>query len=93
MVKLLNVCKNAIEKKEKLFAEFSIRNTDRVVGTIIGSEISKIYGEEGLPEDTIELKFNGSAGQSFGAFIPKGMTMYLEGDSNRLYRWLSRVAS
>ena len=47
---------------------------NRVVGTIVGSEVSKRYGEEGLPEDTITLRFTGSAGQSFGAFIPKGMT-------------------
>ncbi|MFP9216712.1 hypothetical protein, partial [Enterococcus faecalis] len=51
-------------------------------GTITGSEISKRYGEEGLPEDTIKLHFTGSAGQSFGAFVPKGMTLYLDGDSN-----------
>ena len=55
---------------------------NRVVGTIVGSEISKQYGEEGLPEDTITLRFTGSAGQSFGAFIPKGMSMYLTGDAN-----------
>ena len=48
-----------------------------MVGTIIGSEISKQYGEQGLPEDTIILRFTGSAGQSFGAFIPKGMSMYV----------------
>lgn len=59
-----------------------INNVDRVVGTIIGNEISKRYGEEGLPEDTIKLTFVGSAGQSFGAFVPKGMSLELEGDSN-----------
>ena len=54
---------------------FPITNVNRVVGTIVGSEVSKRYGEEGLPEDTITLRFTGSAGQSFGAFIPKGMTL------------------
>jgi glutamate synthase domain-containing protein 3 len=63
-------------------AELPIKNINRVVGTILGSEISKRYGEEALPEDTILLKFNGSAGQSFGAFVPKGISMTLEGDSN-----------
>ena len=53
-----------------------------MVGTIVGSEISKRYGEKGLPEDTITLRFTGSAGQSFGAFVPKGMSMYLTGDVN-----------
>jgi len=61
---------------------FPITNVNRVVGTIVGSEISKLYGEEGLPEDTITLRFNGSAGQSFGAFVPKGMTLDLTGDVN-----------
>ena len=53
-----------------------------MAGTITGSEVSKRYGEEGLPEDTITLRFTGSAGQSFGAFVPKGMSMYLTGDAN-----------
>ncbi|KIL45421.1 glutamate synthase large subunit [Jeotgalibacillus soli] len=63
-------------------ASFSITNVNRVVGTIVGSEVSKRYGEEGLPEDTITLRFTGSAGQSFGAFVPKGMSLYLTGDVN-----------
>lgn len=61
---------------------YSIQNTNRVTGTIVGSEISKLYGEEGLPDNTINLHFTGSAGQSFGAFIPKGMSLYLTGDAN-----------
>jgi glutamate synthase (ferredoxin) len=52
------------------------------VGTILGSELTRRYGPGGLPDDTIHLKFNGSAGQSFGAFVPKGMTLELEGDAN-----------
>ncbi len=79
---LLDICKPALENKERVEDSLPICNTDRVVGTIVGSEISKKYGAEGLPEDTIKLKFTGSAGQSFGAFVPKGMTLALEGDSN-----------
>ena len=68
--------------KHQVDVSFPITNINRVVGTIVGSEVSKRYGEEGLPEDTITLRFTGSAGQSFGAFIPKGMTLYLTGDAN-----------
>ena len=63
-------------------ATLPIHNVNRVVGTIVGSEITKKYGPAGLPEDTIELTFKGSAGQSFGAFVPHGMTLTLEGDAN-----------
>ncbi|MDE0196975.1 MAG: hypothetical protein OXK78_02205, partial [Caldilineaceae bacterium] len=59
-----------------------IHNTNRVVGTITGSEITRRFGPDGLPEDTIQLHFQGAAGQSFGAFIPRGMTLELEGDGN-----------
>ena len=76
------VCKPAIENGTAVKATFAIRNIDRVVGTITGSELTRKYGANGLPEDTIQLKFNGSAGQSFGAFLPKGMTLELEGDAN-----------
>ncbi|MFD1778127.1 glutamate synthase large subunit [Fredinandcohnia salidurans] len=79
---LLKVCKPALDMQQQVEAQFPIQNTDRAVGTIVGSEISKQYGREGLPEDTIRLTFKGSAGQSFGAFIPKGMTLALEGDAN-----------
>ncbi len=79
---LLRLCAPAIERKEKVMAVLPIRNVNRVVGTIVGSEITRRWGSEGLPEDTIEIHFSGSAGQSFGAFMPKGMTFYLEGDSN-----------
>ncbi|MEC9491090.1 MAG: glutamate synthase subunit alpha, partial [Halanaerobiales bacterium] len=58
------------------------KNTDRVVGTILGSEITKRHGAEGLPEDTIQLNFTGSAGQSFAAYLPQGVTFRLKGDSN-----------
>src|SRR5437899_7110729 len=79
---LLKLCEPAIERKEHVVAVLPIRNVNRVVGTIVGSEITRRWGPEGLPEDTVEVHFSGSAGQSFGAFMPKGMTFYLEGDSN-----------
>jgi glutamate synthase (ferredoxin) len=59
-----------------------IRNTNRAVGTRLGSEITREYGPAGLPADTIQITFRGSAGQSFGAFVPKGLTLILEGDTN-----------
>lgn len=82
MKKLRRMCKQALESKKSIRAKLKINNVDRVVGTITGSEISKRYGENGLPEDTIKLTFVGSAGQSFGAFVPQGMSLELEGDSN-----------
>ncbi|NOS68925.1 MAG: glutamate synthase large subunit [Verrucomicrobia bacterium] len=82
VTKILDICKPAIERGEKVKAELVIRNVNRVVGTITGSEITKKHGPAGLPEDTVQLKFNGSAGQSFGAFCPRGMTLELEGDAN-----------
>jgi len=82
VTKLLAICKPAIERGEKVRAELPIINVNRVVGTITGSEVTKKHGPDGLPEDTIHLKFNGSAGQSFGGFIPGGMTLELEGDAN-----------
>jgi len=62
--------------------ELPIRNVNRTVGTILGSHVTKRYGGRGLPEDTIRIRFTGSAGQSFGAFLPRGITMVLEGDAN-----------
>ena len=82
ITKLLDICKPAIERGEKVKAELPIINVNRVVGTITGSEITKKHGPNGLPEDTVQLKFNGSAGQSLGAFCPRGMTIELEGDAN-----------
>jgi glutamate synthase (ferredoxin) len=78
---LLDLCKPAIEKGEPVKATLPIKNTNRVVGTILGNEITKRHWE-GLPEDTVHLHFQGSAGQSFGAFVPKGVTLELEGDGN-----------
>jgi len=79
---LLEICRPAIERGEKVVAELPIKNTHRVVGTITGSEVTRKWGAPGLPEDTIRILFKGSAGQSFGAFMPKGMTFLLEGDAN-----------
>ncbi len=80
--RLLDKALPAIEKKERVFAEFPIINTDRTVGTILSNEITKKYKAAGLPEDTIHFKFTGTAGQSFGAFATKGLTLELEGDAN-----------
>jgi glutamate synthase (ferredoxin) len=79
---LLKLCAPAIERQEQVVATVPIKNVHRVVGTITGSEITKRYGPRGLPDDTIQLRFTGSAGQSFGAFVPRGMTLTLEGDAN-----------
>ena len=80
--KLIEICKPALEKGELVRAQLEVRNVNRTVGTMLGSEVTRKHGGSGLPEGTIELTFNGSAGQSFGAFIPKGMTLRLEGDTN-----------
>lgn len=79
---LLEQCQPALNEGKRVNVSLAVKNTNRVVGTILGSEVSKRYGGKGLPEDTINLNFQGSAGQSFGAFVPKGITMTLEGDSN-----------
>ncbi len=79
---LLDLCKPAIERGERVRAALPIRNVNRVVGTITGSEITKKWGANGLPDDTVQIHFTGSAGQSFGAFMPRGMTFRLEGDAN-----------
>ena len=80
--KLLNAAQPAIEHQQKINASFNIKNTDRTVGTILSNEITKKYKGDGLPEDTIGFKFTGTAGQSFGAFNTKGITLELEGDAN-----------
>ena len=72
----------ALEKQQRRSIDVEVTNTDRSFGTIFGSEITKKYGGEGLPEDTFIVKCSGAGGQSFGAFIPKGLTLELVGDSN-----------
>lgn len=79
---LIPRCKPALEEGKPVQVDFPIDNTHRVVGTILGSEVTRRYGQKGLPEDTIYLRFKGSAGQSFGAFVPKGITLDVEGDAN-----------
>ena len=81
ITKLLDACQPAIEKGEKVSVELPIKNTNRVVGTILGNEITKRHWD-GLPDDTVHLKFHGSAGQSLGAFVPKGVTIEMIGDAN-----------
>ncbi len=79
---LIEAARPAIDRGEKVRAEFPIKNTNRVVGTMLSHEIAKAWGEELLPDETIHFKFVGSAGQSFGAWLAKGVTLELEGDAN-----------
>lgn len=79
---LIPLCEKALSSKTRTTASLTIRNINRAVGTQLGAEITAKYGSAGLPDDTIELKFTGSAGQSFGAFIPSGLTLVLCGDAN-----------
>ena len=80
--KLVDLCRPALRNGEPVSATLPIRNIHRAVGTRLGSEVTRQYGPAGLPHDTIQLRFEGSAGQSFGAFIPKGISLRLEGDAN-----------
>lgn len=79
---LIPLATPALERKEKVTGSFPILNTNRVVGTSLGYEVTSRYGAQGLPEDTIQYHFIGTAGQSFGAFVPKGITLSIEGDTN-----------
>ena len=80
--KILKKSRLSIEKKIKLHLDYKIKNTDRAVGAIISNEISKLYGEKGLPKNTLNIDFYGSAGQSFGAFATKGIKFSLYGNTN-----------
>jgi glutamate synthase (NADPH/NADH) large chain len=80
--KLLETAKTALEDQTPVFASFDVKNTDRTIGTLLSNEISKKYGSAGLPANTINYKFKGSAGQSFGAFTTKGLSFELEGEAN-----------
>jgi glutamate synthase (NADPH/NADH) large chain len=80
--KLLEHAKAALEDQSPVFGSFEVKNTDRTIGTMLSNEISKIYGSAALPENTINYKFTGSAGQSFGAFSTKGLSFELEGEAN-----------
>lgn len=79
---LLKQAKSALDTKTPAFGTFKVKNTDRTIGTMLSNEISKIYGADGLPDNTINFKFEGSAGQSFGAFGAKGLSFELEGEAN-----------
>jgi glutamate synthase domain-containing protein 2/glutamate synthase domain-containing protein 1/glutamate synthase domain-containing protein 3 len=80
--KLIAQARPSLERKEKVFIEKDIKNSDRAIGAMLSGEVSKLYGEEGLPEDTIHCKFRGVSGQSFGAWLTKGITFELEGMAN-----------
>ncbi len=82
MTTIMPLCKDALENKTPVDIILPVVNTNRTVGTILGYNITTRYGSAGLPEDTVNIHFNGSAGMSFGAFIPKGVTLTLEGDAN-----------
>ncbi|MFZ2176403.1 MAG: glutamate synthase large subunit [Rhodococcus sp. (in: high G+C Gram-positive bacteria)] len=79
---LIAQSRNALDKGEKVTFESPITNVNRTVGTMLGHELTKAYGGEGLPDNTIDITFTGSAGNSFGAFVPKGITLRLHGDAN-----------
>ncbi|HEV2133093.1 MAG TPA: glutamate synthase large subunit [Terracidiphilus sp.] len=79
---LIEKAKPALESKTPVAGSFAIRNVHRTVGAMLGGEIARRYGSAGLPDGTIHYKFHGSAGQSFGAFVPNGVTLELEGDAN-----------
>ncbi len=79
---LLGLCESAIQRGKEVEIELPIINTNRTVGTILSHELTKKWGVDGLPDDTIHIKFNGSAGQSLGAFLASGVTIELEGDAN-----------
>ncbi|HEX8023433.1 glutamate synthase-related protein, partial [Mucilaginibacter sp.] len=80
--KLWEAAKPAIEDKTPVFASFDVINVDRTIGTLLSNEISKVYGSAGLPDNTVNFKFKGSAGQSFAAFTTKGVSFELEGEAN-----------
>ena len=79
---LIAMCLPAIKNGDPVRGQVKIRNVNRTVGTMLGAEVSRVHGGEGLPDGTIDLTFLGSAGQSFGAFVPSGVTLRLEGDAN-----------
>ncbi len=79
---LIEAALPALEQANEVEAKFPIKNTDRSVGAMLSNEISKVYGSQGLPEDTLKFIFNGSAGQTFGGFLTKGVKFELEGEAN-----------
>jgi glutamate synthase (NADPH/NADH) large chain len=79
---LIQLSEGALDFGRPVRLELPVRNVNRTVGTMLGHEVTKRYGADGLPDDTIDVSFTGSAGQSFGAFVPKGVTLRLSGDAN-----------
>jgi len=79
---LIQLAEGALEEGRPVRLDLPIRNVNRTVGTMLGYEVTRRWGAEGLPDDTIDIMFTGSAGQSFGAFVPKGITLRLQGDAN-----------
>jgi glutamate synthase (ferredoxin) len=79
---LIRRCQPALTRRRPVALRLPIRNVHRTVGTMLGAEVTRRFGGRGLSDDTIRLTFDGSAGQSFGAFVPRGMTLTLEGDAN-----------
>nr|WP_121272821.1 glutamate synthase large subunit [Pedobacter schmidteae] len=79
---LIKAAQPALTGKEPIYKEFELKNTNRAIGTMLSNEVSKVYKSQGLPADTINFKFKGSAGQSFGAFATKGISLQLEGEAN-----------
>ena len=79
---LIQLAEGALEYGDRVTLELPIRNVNRTVGTMLGHEVTKRYGGAGLPDNTIDIHFTGSAGNSFGAFVPRGITLRLTGDAN-----------
>ncbi len=79
---LIQLAEGALTEGRPVRLDLPIRNVNRTVGTMLGYEVTRRWGGEGLPEDTIDISFRGSAGQSFGAFLPRGVTLRLDGDAN-----------
>ncbi|MGH3743878.1 MAG: glutamate synthase-related protein, partial [Mycobacteriales bacterium] len=79
---LIQLCEGALLDAKPVTLDLPVRNVNRTVGTMLGSQVTKRFGSDGLPDDTISVRFTGSAGQSFGAFVPRGITLRLNGDAN-----------
>src|SRR5919197_5809541 len=79
---LIQLCEGALASGDKVHLDLPVRNVNRTVGTMLGYELTRRWGGEGLPDDTIDVTLSGSAGQSFGAFVPRGITLRLFGDGN-----------
>src|SRR6185369_8078059 len=81
-VMLIERAKPALDRREPVRIDVPVRNVHRTIGGMLGGEVARRFGQDGLPEGTIDLRFTGSAGQSFGAWVTRGMTLSLEGEAN-----------